>query len=216
MKLKPRKKPVKIQKNTEIPVETTPQPTATPEVSATESSNAEFEITPIPNEPEVPVADTSTTESSPETSEATATVPPTDTSTMMEPSDNQSTTQSPDSVDGNESTTTTDNNITDQILEDLEKQAKDSVPVEVKKEYADPPDYEYRGRGLVYNCVGKHWACVDGPSYKKCENNFSSVIYLKKKVECHPFEIYETISGCENMQNRKISSSTQTVFCLSN
>jgi hypothetical protein len=125
---------------------------------------------------------------------------------------NTSLTSSPDTADGNEPTAE-NNTITDQILSDLEKQAKSSRPVEEKKEYISPPDYEYRGRGLVYNCKGKHWACVDGPSYKTCEDNSSSVKYLKKTTECYPYNIYETIKGCESMQNRMVSSSVKTSFC---
>lgn len=106
-----------------------------------------------------------------------------------------------------------DENLTDQILQDLEKQSKDKPAAEPVTEYVAPPDYEYRGRGLVYNCVGKHWACVDGPSYKTCEDNAASVQYLKKKVECHPFNVYETVRGCESMQNRMVSSSAKTTFC---
>ena len=122
-------------------------------------------------------------------------------------------TGSVDSVDGGETVTTGDESITDQILQDLEKQAKDTQPVAQKKEYVSPPDYEYRGRGLVYNCQGKHWACVDAPSYKTCEDNSSSVKFLKKKTECYPFNVYETPRGCENMQNRMVSSSAKTAFC---
>ncbi len=112
-----------------------------------------------------------------------------------------------------EATTPGEDNLTDQILEDLEKQAKDTQQPEQKKEYVAPPDYEYRGRGLVYNCNGKHWACVDAPSYKTCEDNASSVKYLNKKTECHPFNVYETPKGCEGVQNRMVSSSAKTAFC---
>jgi hypothetical protein len=109
-----------------------------------------------------------------------------------------------------------DGTITDKILEDLEQQVQKEKPKETVKEYVSPPDYEYRGRGLVYNCAGKHWACVDAPSYKMCENNFSSVNYLKKKVECYPANIYETTKGCEQMQNRNVSSGQKTEFCSGN
>jgi len=87
---------------------------------------------------------------------------------------------------------------------------------ETKKQvttYTNPPDYEYRGRGLVYNCAGKHWACVDGASYKTCEDNFSSTTYLKKNIECYPFNVYESVRGCESMQNRVVSSNAKTDFC---
>lgn len=102
---------------------------------------------------------------------------------------------------------------TEEILLDLEKQAKEAKKIETIKEYVAPPNYEYVGRGLVYNCTGKHWACVDAPSFKSCEENQSSVKYLKKKIECHPFNVYDSIKNCENMQNRLVSSSAKTNFC---
>lgn len=105
-----------------------------------------------------------------------------------------------------------DDTITDKILEDLEKQAKDSQPP-VVKQYVSPPDYEYKGRGLVYNCKGKHWACVDGPSYKLCEDNNSSTKFLKMTIECHPANVYQTTRDCENVQNRNVSSNAKTDFC---
>jgi len=122
---------------------------------------------------------------------------------------------SPDSVDG-QVTDTDESNMTDKILEDLEKQVKKDQPKEVKKEYVTPPDYEYKGRGLVYNCAGKHWACVDGPSYKTCEDNFSSTTFQKKTVECYPFNVYDTKKSCELMQNRVVSSNAKTGFCNGN
>lgn len=108
---------------------------------------------------------------------------------------------------------TSSDDLTDQILQDLEKQAG---PVEEKKtvtKYVAPPDYDYIGRGLVYNCKGRHWACVDAPSYKVCEDNASSTKFLGKPVECYPFNVYETTRGCEITQNRMVSSNAKTKFC---
>ena len=122
--------------------------------------------------------------------------------------------ESVDSVDGQMPTDET--SMTDKILEDLEKQVKKDQPKEVKKEYVAPPDYEYKGRGLVYNCAGKHWACVDAPSYKSCEDNYSSVTFKKKTIECYPFNVYESTRGCEAMQNRVVSSNAKTKFCQGN
>lgn len=102
---------------------------------------------------------------------------------------------------------------TDQILQDLEKQANPNPEKRVVTKYVAPPDYDYRGRGLVYNCQGKHWACVDAPSYKTCEDNSSSTKYLNKPAECYPFNVYETARGCEITQNRMVSSSAKTNFC---
>ena len=146
--------------------------------------------------------------------EETVTSPDTETPAVEEPKVDGAT-ASEDTI-GAGTENSNDGTITDKILEDLEQQVKKEKPKETVKEYVSPPDYEYRGRGLVYNCAGKHWACVDAPSYKLCENNFSSVNYLKKKVECYPSNIYETTKGCEQMQNRNVSSGQKTEFCSGN
>lgn len=106
----------------------------------------------------------------------------------------------------------TQGDLTEKILQDLESQTKatqDETPVE----YVSPPDYEYPGRGLVYNCKAGHWACVDGPSYKTCELNASYLKLKQADPECYPFNIYETARGCTNMQNRVVSSGASTDFC---
>lgn len=156
---------------------------------------------------EVPSSDTSDTDF------GLSDIPQVDTPSDFGLSDPSLNGDTADSIDGSETVSGGDENITDQILLDLEKQAKDSKPAEQITQYVAPPDYEYKGRGLVYNCTGKHWACVDGPSYKACEDNNASVKYLNKKVECHPYNIYETDRGCEIMQNRLVSSSANTDFC---
>lgn len=203
---------------TEEPVAATPETPADPSV-ATETT------------PDSPVDVTSTVSPEPVTEPETTppvTDIPTTTDSDIEPQPDLSL-DSPDTVSdipieetpgesgedivGEDMSQGTDENLTDQILQDLEKQAKGTTKAESKKEYVAPPDYEYRGRGLVYNCTGKHWACVDAPSYKTCEDNASSVSYLKKTVECHPFNVYETTKGCESMQNRMVSSSAKTTFC---
>lgn len=125
-------------------------------------------------------------------------------------------TESVDSIDG-QIKESSDENMTEKILEDLEKQAQTGNAQEIKiREYVSPPDYEFRGRGLVYNCVGKHWACVDAPSFKTCQNNAEGNKYLKKKVECYPMNVYQNQKGCEIVQNRMVSASTKTNFCSGN
>jgi len=190
---------------TDVPIDSAPTDTTINETPADTATTPDT------------TTDTAVTEPvTPDTTIDTASV---DTTTTETPVDNSvsepsvDTAVNVDSIDGGETKTPGDESITDQILQDLEKQAKDTQPVEQKKEYVSPPDYEYRGRGLVYNCQGKHWACVDAPSYKTCEDNHSSVKYLKKKTECHPFNVYETPKGCESMQNRMVSSSAKTAFC---
>ncbi len=176
------------------PVETTPPSTgdvsATPEVPSPNETTVTPETSPV----------TVTTEETPNTSPTTTEAPV----IVNEPS-------SPDSVDGQ--TTDPDENLTDKILQDLENQAKVTEKRAPKTEYTTPPDYEYKGRGLVYNCQGKHWACVDAPSYQTCEDNSSSTKFLKRSAECYPFNVYESQKGCEMMQNRMVSSSAKTDFC---
>jgi hypothetical protein len=176
---------------------------------------------PIAEEPKVeePIAEEPKAEEpkadEPKAEEPKAEEPKVEEPIAEEPKVEEPVTSSADTVgDGTE--TSGDGTITDKILEDLEQQVKNEKPKEVIRDYVSPPDYEYRGRGLVYNCAGKHWACVDAPSYKLCENNFSAINYLKKKVECYPASIYETTKGCELMQNRNVSSNQKTDFCKGN
>lgn len=102
----------------------------------------------------------------------------------------------------------------DKILEDLEKQMKESPQAQtVVKEYVQPPSYEFQGRGLVYNCLGKHWACIDAGSYRLCQQNYG---YLKEKTkakECWPDSVYETDKACTFVQKAKITANTKTDFC---
>ena len=160
------------------------------------------------------------TEDTPEDLEPTLDTTTTTTNFTEDPAplDDQSSESSGISEDiiGEDTPGTTDDDLTDKILQDLEKQVKTKKAEDVKKEYVAPPNYEYRGRGLVYNCQGKHWACVDGPSYKACEDNASSLKYLKKPAECYPFNVYETVKGCEGTQYRMVSSSAKTKFCQEN
>lgn len=199
---------------TETPVEE-PDDTATVETPPEEPTDTTTVET--PTESPVDVTSTETpAETASETPDNTETTPVDTTvnSGLGEPGENDpGSVMSTDSVDGSETIPGTEDNLTDQILEDLEKQAKSTEPVQTRKQYVAPPDYEYRGRGLVYNCTGKHWACVDAPSYKTCEDNSSSVKYLNKATECYPFNVYETAKGCESMQNRMVSSSAKTSFC---
>ncbi|MBY0515666.1 MAG: hypothetical protein K2P81_02075 [Bacteriovoracaceae bacterium] len=106
--------------------------------------------------------------------------------------------------------------MTDQILKDLEKQIeenKESTP-QVGNTYIEPPDYNNSGRGLVYNCKEKHWACVDGPSFKVCQQNNSSLKSQGKLKECYPDSVYQSEAGCAWIQKKKITSNTKTDFCL--
>lgn len=104
--------------------------------------------------------------------------------------------------------------MSDQILADLEKQLKEKEGVSNNvSNYLNPPDYDYLGRGLVYNCKGKHWACIDGPSYKTCESNFSYLKNKNKAKECFPVSVFQTDRACQYIQKKKVSSNSETSFC---
>lgn len=184
----------------------TESPSDTP-VSDTPSETTSTETTDTPSESPTEQP----TEASSETSGETPAEPTTDES-VVSPTESSAA----DTVDGAITPPAEGDSMTDKILEDLEKQVNQSKPREEQRTYVAPPDYEYRGRGMVYNCAGKHWACVDGPSYKNCEDNYSSTKYLKKPIECYPFNVYENQKGCESMQNRLVSSNAKTDFCKGN
>ncbi len=188
----------------ETPTVTTPTDTVPTETPTTETPTTESPITTTPTDG-LPVETTPP--------DATVTTPIETTPTETVPTDTTMTSPtSTDSVNG-EDTPKSEDNLTDQILKDLEDQAKDTEKKPMKTEYVPPPNYENVGRGLVYNCTGKHWACVDAPSYRNCEDNSSSNKFAKKKAECYPFNVYEAQSGCEKMQNRMVSSGSKTEFC---
>jgi hypothetical protein len=184
-----------------IPGET-PTTDTTTETPPVDTTTTIPDLTPTePTEPvvtETPTTDPVVTD--PVVTEPTTENPPIDTATV-------------DTIDPDTTAQTPDENMTDKILEDLEKQVKESTPRPAVTTYTAPPDYEYRGRGLVYNCVGKHWACIDGPSYRVCEDNSSSTKFLKRRNECYPFNVYQTQNGCEKTQNRMVSSGAKTNFC---
>lgn len=105
--------------------------------------------------------------------------------------------------------------MTEKILKDLEKQVQgnnESTPASPGP-YVAPPDYENFGRGLVYNCKDKHWACVDGASYSVCQQNYGALRADGKPKECYPDSVYQTEKSCVWMQKEKITAGTKTDFC---
>jgi len=85
--------------------------------------------------------------------------------------------------------------------------------IEKKLEYVAPPNYERSGRGLIYNCVGKHWACVDKFSYLTCKENTKWSGQNAKKPECVIKNVYASVEDCSIIQKHYIESSEATGFC---
>lgn len=110
--------------------------------------------------------------------------------------------------------TTHSPDMTESILKDLEGQLKKDQAVVVDPgKYVDPPPYDFVGRGLVYNCLGKHWACIDGGSYQKCQENYAYLKGQGKPKECWPDSVYQTNTGCSWVQKQKIEGNSVTDFC---
>lgn len=101
---------------------------------------------------------------------------------------------------------------TEQMLKDLEDKIK-QTPAKKVDSYSPAPNYENTGRGLVYNCQGLHWACVDGPSYRQCENNYGYQKNNEKSIECYPDMVFSSIRDCSIIQQQKIVDNTKTEFC---
>ncbi len=79
--------------------------------------------------------------------------------------------------------------------------------------YVKAPTYKRRGRGLVYNCKGKHWACVDKFSYFTCYENSKYNEQHKMPQECHVKDVYKTLKDCETVQEHYINTVEPVDFC---
>lgn len=82
-----------------------------------------------------------------------------------------------------------------------------------QNEYVDPPKYEVLGRGLVYNCKGKHWACVDKASYQICHKNMKYNSENGKPSECVTQNVYANEDDCNTVQRYNVSTNVSTSFC---
>jgi hypothetical protein len=106
--------------------------------------------------------------------------------------------------------------ITRKLLKDLEVRLKAEKRVQQTIEVLKPitaPSYETVGKGLVYNCSGKHWACIEANEYKKCRQNYSWNRSESIPIECYPVAFLETEFDCVTVQQEKIDSISETSFC---
>ncbi|MDD4973203.1 MAG: hypothetical protein PHY93_02580 [Bacteriovorax sp.] len=79
--------------------------------------------------------------------------------------------------------------------------------------YTEPPFYDQLGRGLVYNCKEKHWACIDKSSYVQCNKNMKWNKSHGKPAECSVLNVYNSDDDCGVVQKYNISTSKPTPFC---
>ncbi|OUR93453.1 hypothetical protein A9Q84_18440 [Halobacteriovorax marinus] len=104
-----------------------------------------------------------------------------------------------------------------QALDNLAKESDESKMIKsVVKEkltYQEPPNYRNTGRGLAYNCTGKHWACVDQESYLNCKKNNDWSKQNSKSPECYPSNVYRSFIDCRTVQVDNINTLAETRFC---
>ena len=75
------------------------------------------------------------------------------------------------------------------------------------------PDYEQIGRGLVYNCEGGYWACLDKTNFLRCRDNMKWRKSNGKDVSCYTANVYASEEDCYKIQLYNINSIEDTSFC---
>ena len=80
-------------------------------------------------------------------------------------------------------------------------------------EFVAAPEYSEVGRGLVYNCKGKHWACINKYSYFACRDNLKWAKENKKVLECYTKDVYRNEKDCRIIQTHYINTNLKTDFC---
>ena len=60
----------------------------------------------------------------------------------------------------------------------------DSLVLDESLTYPAPENYLRKGRGLVYNCQERHWACVEKESYFQCAKNEKSSFQKGQRPNC--------------------------------
>lgn len=76
-----------------------------------------------------------------------------------------------------------------------------------------PPAYDQVGRGLVYNCKDKYWACLDKPAYVTCNKNQKWNQSKGNAIECAVADIYSSDEDCAKVQKYNVSTNAPTAFC---
>lgn len=107
-------------------------------------------------------------------------------------------------------------------VDNKEKPAEENAPKkQIKLEdkivaddvYTPPPAYDQLGRGLVYNCKDKYWACLDKKAYVTCNKNMKWNKAHGKVAECAVQNVYNSDDDCGVVQKYNISTNKPTTFC---
>lgn len=101
-------------------------------------------------------------------------------------------------------------------MKKVEKEQVDESGIDPNMTYVEPPNYRRVGRGLVYNCVGRHWACVDKFAYFQCRENTKWSKVNQKEPECVVSNVYASEKDCGVVQLHYINTNEPTDFCDGN
>jgi hypothetical protein len=94
------------------------------------------------------------------------------------------------------------------------KEAKSMADLIVEDDvYTPAPMYDQVGRGLVYNCKDKYWACIDKPAYVACNKNMKWNKTKGNAQECVVQNVYGSDEDCAKIQKYNISTNIPTSFC---
>lgn len=114
--------------------------------------------------------------------------------------------ESVDTVSATENATNLEDKLSE-ITEELENKEKETL------EYTPAPNYEDYGKGLVYNCKDKHWACVDRKPYLQCEMNYKWSKQNGKAPECSIEKTYSDFKSCRIVQIHYINTVKEAPDC---
>lgn len=108
------------------------------------------------------------------------------------------------------------NDVTKKLLENLEVKLREEKAIQQSVDTIKPtsaPSYEAPGSGLVYNCSGGHWACIDLEEYQKCRDNYAWKKSESQKIECYPTAFLKTDFDCATLQQEKVNAVPDLNFC---
>jgi len=73
----------------------------------------------------------------------------------------------------------------------------------------------FRGNFLIYDCIDKHYACVEEQNFLACKEKRQSLISKGvEKLPCAPFKEYPTYILCIKKQYELMYSKAPYSFCL--
>lgn len=70
------------------------------------------------------------------------------------------------------------------------------------------------GHYLIFDCSGDFFACVDGPSYSRCEQARNGAREFKKRhLKCAPLKRFAHEKECHATQYQLMHKKRSTIFC---